>query len=304
MNTIFFLFAFGLLIYGFYRAITPFSIDSTRRLHYNFHFRSFAPYLIAAIALFVLFSSFVTVDTGYRGVVLRFGAVTGRTLNPGPHLIIPIAETVVRVNVQTQIVKPDEQASSHDLQIVHTQVTLGYYVDPNYVGYVYSQLNDDAQVRAITPAILEAIKAVTARYDAEELIANRAAVRDGIEDFVKQRLVPHHIIVDSVSITDFNFSAEYNQAIESKVTAAQNALKAENDLRRIKIEADQKIAQATGEAQALKVQKEQITPELLQLRTIEMMDKKWDGRLPENYFGGTAPLPMMDVFKGAAGTHR
>ena len=107
------------------------------------------------------------------------------------------------------------------------RVTLGYYVDPNYVGYVYSQLNDDAQVRAITPAILEAIKAVTARYDAEELIANRAAVRDGIEDFVKQRLVPHHIIVDSVSITDFNFSAEYNQAIESKVTAAQNALKAE-----------------------------------------------------------------------------
>src|ERR1700683_4313209 len=153
MNTIFFLFALGLLLYGFYRAITPFSIDSTRRLHYNFHFASFLPYLIASLALFLLFSSFTTVDTGYRGVVLRFGAVTGRTLAPGPHLIIPLAETVARVNVQTQIVKHDEQASSHDLQGVHTQVTLGYYVDPNYVGYVYSQLNDDAQTRAITPAI-------------------------------------------------------------------------------------------------------------------------------------------------------
>jgi regulator of protease activity HflC (stomatin/prohibitin superfamily) len=304
MNAIFFLFALGLLVYGLYRALTPFTFDSTHRPQYRFRLEAFVPYLIAAVALFVLFSSFTTVDTGYRGVVLRFGAVTGRILDPGPHLILPVAESVARVNVQTQIVKPDEQAASHDLQIVHTQVTLGYYIDPSYVTYIYSQLNDDAKTRVITPAILESIKATTARYDAEQLIANRAAVRDGIEDFVKQRLTPHHVIVDSVSITDFNFSAEYNQAIESKVTAAQNALKAENDLRRIKIEADQKVAQATGEAEALKVQKEQITPELLQLRTIEMMNQRWDGHLPESYYGGTAPLPMMDVLKGAPSSRR
>jgi regulator of protease activity HflC (stomatin/prohibitin superfamily) len=268
-------------------------------LHFTFLFRPFIPFVVAAALVFTLFLSFTTVNTADRGVVLRFGAVTGRTLLPGPHLIIPFVETVAKVNIQTQIVKPDEQAASHDLQIVHTQVTLAYFTDPLYVGYIYTQLADDAQSRIIVPAILEGIKAVTARYDAEQLVANRAAVRDGIEDFVKVRLAPHHILVDSVSITDFNFSPEYNQAIEAKVTAAQNALKAENDLRRIKIEADQQVAQATGEAEALKVQKQQITPELLQLRTIEMMNSKWDGHLPEDYFGGSSPLPMMDVFKGA-----
>jgi regulator of protease activity HflC (stomatin/prohibitin superfamily) len=106
-----------------------------------------------------------------------------------------------------------------------------------------------------------------------------------------------------VSITDFNFSEEYNRAIEAKVTAQQNALKAENGLTRIKIEAEQKVAQAQAEAKAkaLEVQKQQITPELLQLRTIEMMQQHWDGHLPEVYMGSGqgGALPMIDVLKAA-----
>jgi regulator of protease activity HflC (stomatin/prohibitin superfamily) len=86
-----------------------------------------------------------------------------------------------------------------------------------------------------------------------------------------------------------------------KQVAQQNAEKAANDLKRIQIEAQQKIAAAEGEAQALKSQKEQITPELLQLRTIEMMREKWDGKLPENYVstgGNNGALPMFDVLAG------
>lgn len=299
MGVLFFLLFIGVLGFGIYRGLSITRDDQYHDLHVSYSFLKTLPYLVGSLLIFTIFLSFTTVDTGYRGVVLRFGAVTGRTLEPGPHFIMPIAESVRNVNVQTQIVKPDEMAASHDLQIVHTQVTLGYYTDPQYVGYIVSQLGDDAQTKVITPAILEGIKAVTSRYDAEQLVANRAAVRDGIEDFVKQRLAPHHILVDAVSITDFNFSKEYNDAIEAKVTAAQNALKAENDLRRIKIEADQKVAQATGEAQALKVQKEQITSELLQLRTIEMMNHKWDGKLPDVMVSGSGALPMLDILKAA-----
>lgn len=122
---------------------------------------------------------------------------------------------------------------------------------------------------------------------------------------MRDRLAAHHIDVDAVSITDFNFSEEYNRAIEAKVTAQQNALKAENDLTRIKIEAEQKVAQAGAEAKALEVQKQQITPELLQLRTIEMMQQHWDGHLPEVYMGGgqgSGALPMIDVLKAAGRT--
>jgi regulator of protease activity HflC (stomatin/prohibitin superfamily) len=187
------------------------------------------------------------------------------------------------------------------LQVVHTQVTLAYYQDPCCVMDIWAKLNDDAVDRVVKPAILEAIKAQTAQYDAEQLIAQRATVRNGIEQYVRDRLAAHHIDVDAVSITDFNFSEEYNRAIEAKVTAQQNALKAENDLTRIKIEAEQKVAQAQAEAKALEVQKQQITPELLQLRTIEMMQQHWDGHLPEVYMGSGqgGALPMIDVLKAA-----
>jgi regulator of protease activity HflC (stomatin/prohibitin superfamily) len=203
--------------------------------------------------------------------------------------------------VQVQVEKLDSQASSHDLQVVHTQVTLAYYQDPCCVMDIWAKLNDDAVDRVVKPAILEAIKAQTAQYDAEQLIAQRATVRNGIEQYVRDRLAAHHIDVDAVSITDFNFSEEYNRAIEAKVTAQQNALKAENDLTRIKIEAEQKVAQAQAEAKALEVQKQQITPELLQLRTIEMMQQHWDGHLPEVYMGSGqgGALPMIDVLKAA-----
>lgn len=259
-----------------------------------------APWLILAAVALLGLVTFVTVDAGYRGVVLRFGATTGRVLNPGLHFILPFVETVQPISVQVQIEKLNSTASSHDLQEVHTQVTLAYWQDPCCVSDIWSQLNNDAVDRVVVPAIQEAVKANTAHFDAEQLIANRPVVRDGIETYVRQRLAAHHINVDAVSITDFNFSAQFNAAIESKVTAAQNALKAENDLKRIQVEAEQKVTQAKAEAEALSVQRTQITPELLQLRTIEMMQSHWDGHLPDVYIGGAnGALPMIDVLKAA-----
>lgn len=292
----------SVVLLGIWRSVAvSMNVHDGRQVRYNF-LRGL-PFFLAAALLFIFWMSFTTVDAGYRGVVLRFGAVTGRILDPGPHLITPFIETVRPISVQVQVEKLESQAASHDLQVVHTQVTLAYYQDPCCVTDIWAKLNDDAVNRVVIPAIQEAIKAQTAQYDAEQLVAQRPAVRNGIEQYVHDRLVSHHIDVDSVSITDFNFSEEYNRAIEAKVTAQQNALKAENDLNRIKIEAEQKVTQAQAEAKALEVQKQQITPELLQLRTIEMMQQHWDGRLPDVYMAGQGgALPMIDVLKAAGRT--
>lgn len=258
------------------------------------------PYYLGSLVFFLLFLSFTTIDTGHIGVVTRFGQVV-RTIEPGAHLITPFIERADEVSIKTLVVKPNEGGSSNDLQLVTTQVTLAYHFDPKYIGYIYSNLIDSSdnavENKVVLPAIIEAVKATTAQYTAQQLITERPKVRDGIEAFVKSRIAEYHIVAETVSITDFAFSKEFNEAIESKVTAQQRAEQASNDLARIKIEADQKVAAAQGEAAALRAQKEQVTPELLQLRTIEMMAKKWDGKLPENYYGGTAPLPMMEVFK-------
>jgi prohibitin 2 len=255
------------------------------------------PFLIVAFLVLLLLMSYSEVNAGTIGVVKRLGKPVSQ-LSPGAHLIRPITDTVTPISVQTKIVKPSEDASSHDLQVVHTEVTLAYHIDPNYATYVLVSLNEDAENRVIIPAILEAIKATTAQYDAQDLISRRPVVRDAIEAFVKARLEPYHVIAETTSITDFHFSNDYENAIEAKVTASQLAEKAQNDLARIKIEADQKVAAAEGEAKALEAQKSQITPELIQLRTIEMLRDKWDGRMP-TVVSGNGGVPMLDLLRAA-----
>jgi regulator of protease activity HflC (stomatin/prohibitin superfamily) len=140
---------------------------------------------------------------------------------------------------------------------------------------------------------------VTALYKADELIQKRPTVKEAIDRYIHERLSQHGIKVDQISITDFRFSEAFTRAIEAKVTAVQEALKAENELQRVKFEAEQKVARAQAEAQSLKLQKEQITPQLIQLRQIEMMKEKWDGHFPNVMVGGNGIVPFMDISKVA-----
>lgn len=297
MGLLFFVLFLAAVVIGILRTI-ELMVDVHGNRTLKLHIPRGAPLFAIALVVAFIGLSFTTVNAGTVSVVKRFGDPI-RQLTPGMHFVLPFADTVTPVSVQTKIVKPSEDAASHDLQVVHTEVTLAYHVDPAYATSILVDLNDDAEARVITPAILEAIKSVTAQYDVQQLISERPHVRDGIETFVKARLVPYHIIAETTSITDFHFSKEFENAIEAKVTAQQLAEKAKNDLTRIQIQAEQQVAQARGEAEALKAQKEQITPELLQLRTIEMMKERWDGHLPQTLVGNSGALPMMDVLAAA-----
>ncbi len=107
--------------------------------------------------------------------------------------------------------------------------------------------------------------------------------------------------VVQLSITDFQFSSAFQQAIEAKVTAVQQALEAENALIRVEFEAKQQIARAQAEARGLELQKSQITPMLIQLRQIEVQRtavEKWNGVMPSVVTSG-GPVPMLDVFQSA-----
>ncbi len=142
------------------------------------------------------------------------------------------------------------------------------------------------------PVTQEVVKGITAKYTAQELISQREKVRSEIKELLKQRMIAYYIIVDDFSIINFKFSNQFEQAIESKQAADQLAQKAQRDLERIKIEAEQKIAQAKAEAESLRLQKENVTPQLIQLRKIEASIKaidKWDGHMPR-VAGNTVPF--------------
>ncbi|MDD4357450.1 MAG: prohibitin family protein, partial [Smithellaceae bacterium] len=191
------------------------------------------------------------------------------------------------------------EAASRDLQVVQTTMVLNYNLEPSKAGSMYSNIGLNYNERVIDPAVKESFKAAAARYTAEELISKREALKTEVRNFLRDRLQGFGVVVVELSITDFEFSQEFNKAIESKQTAEQNALRAKRDLDRIRVEAEQKIASAKAEAESLRLQRQVISPELIQLRQIEAQIKaieKWDGKLP-NVTGGTVPFIQVDKQK-------
>ena len=253
------------------------------------------PLLVAAVVLFVLMFAkpWVTVGPGQRGVVMNFGAVQPGVLDEGLHLRIPIMQEVVMLDVKVQKAVTDTVAASADLQDVTSTVALNYHLVPDKANVVYQAIGSSYKERIIDPAILEVVKAVTARYSAEELITKRPQVSEAMRLALTERLKEYNIAVDAFSIVAFSFSKVFAEAIEAKQTAEQLALKARRDLERIKIEADQKITAAKAEAESLRLQRANISADLIELRRIEANLKaieKWNGILPQVTGGGGVPL--------------
>lgn len=246
--------------------------------------------------LFMFVGPVYTVDAGERGVLLTWGKVSSGAIGPGLHFKIPVVQSVAKFNVQTQKYDADATAASKDLQTVHTTIAVIHHLRPESVPTIYSDLGYSYGDRVIQPLVQEVVKASTAKYFADELITRRADVASVIQNTLKERLAPYGILVESTAITNFDFSKSFSDAIEAKVTATQQKQKAEMDLQRVKVEADMKVAQAEAEAKALKMQREAITPDLIELRKIEVQKvavDKWNGQLP-TYVGSDA-IPFIGV---------
>jgi prohibitin 2 len=260
------------------------------------------------ILLFIVSASVKIVDAGYRGVLLKFGAVdTSVALNEGIHFVTPFRDSVIQMEVRTQKTVENAASASKDLQDVTTQVALNYRINPDRAQVVYQQLGFEYGNRVIAPAIQESVKQVTARFNAEELITKRETVKNQIEEQIKARLAPYNIVVDTISITEFQFSDQFRKAVEAKVEAQQRALQAQNDLRRIEIEAQQNeakavgeqkanvaradgvrqsnVLQAEGESQAIKIIDQQLRTSPTYLEWLKT--QRWDGKLPLVTGGGS-----------------
>lgn len=242
--------------------------------------------LVGILVLVTVMNSFMVVETGTRGVVKTFGEVTA-VYGEGLHFRPPFITQIETVDVRTQRFTSQSTAASKDLQFVTAEVVLNYRVDSTAVGDLVTEIGSDYENKVIDPAIQESVKAATAQYTAEQLVTLRPQVSDSIRNVLIERLTARHIVVEDLAITDFRFSEEFSRAIESKQVAEQEALRAERELQRVQIEAQQQVAQAEAEAEAnialaqaeaesLRLLRESLTPELLQLRFIE----KWNGVLP------------------------
>lgn len=272
---------------------------------------------ILILGIIALATSCTRIDTGTVGVVQHFGAVQSVPLAEGIHFIAPwpMAD-VIHIPVSVGTTDVEAEGASKDLQSVHTKVTVQWNVEASSApglcrGFGYG---DGAWTGGImTPAIQEVVKAVAARYTAEQLITERAKVKVGIEEelaaFVKKTLSEKGLVgairIANVAVTNFDFSKDFNEAIEAKVKAEQEALKAVNEkTKRItQAEADyqeKKLAadaaayttETESKARAAAIDREskalESNPNLVQLRLAE----RWDGKLP-TYTGAGVPLLQL-----------
>ncbi|WP_026089983.1 prohibitin family protein [Candidatus Nitrosopumilus koreensis] len=246
------------------------------------------------------------VDSGHRGVLLHWNAVdlTQPPLDEGLHFVVPFQDEVVNIEVRTLKYASDARSASRDLQTVETTVTVNYHPDKERVHTLYKNLGLDYENRVIQPAIEETVKQVTAKYNAEELITKRPLVKQDIEAAITERLNQFNVVTDVISITDFEFSPLFAQAIESKVEAEQNALRAENDLRRIEVEARQReanaiglananIAEAKGEAEAIAIINKALSENPNYLEWLKT--QAWDGKLPLVVGEGGTPFIQIPM---------
>ena len=251
--------------------------------------------LIAILLLIIIgvvaSASVKIVDAGNRGILLHWNAVdlSAPPLDEGIHFLVPFQDDIVQMEVRTLKYDKDTRSASKDLQSVETTVTVNYHADPERVHILFKEIGLDYENRVIQPAIEETVKQVTANYNAEELITKRPLVKADIEDAIRDRLNQFDVKTDVISITDFEFSVLFNKAIESKVEAEQNALRAENDLRRIEVEAKQheatavgianaNIAQANGEAEAIAIINQALANNPNYLEWLKIQN--WNGVLP------------------------
>ncbi len=262
--------------------------------------------LVGIVVLFLIvsfISAMSTVPSGFVGVKTQFGAVTGSAVQPGLALKIPYIQDIQKVDCRIQKFAADANAASKDMQVVTSKIAVNFAIDSSKATTLFKEIGVNYAEVIISPAVQEVVKSITAQYTAEELIGKRGEVSSKMTKLLSDKISSRGVLVYDFNVINFEFTAEFNKAIEQKQIAQQQKLKAEQDLGRIKIEAQQKVVQAQAEADSLKLQKQEITPELLELRKIEAQISainKWDGKLPA-YSGGA--LPFIDIEKATTATN-
>ena len=255
------------------------------------------------VIILIMSESAVIVQAGHRGVVLYVGAVENRVLGEGLHFIVPFAEQVIPLEVRTLKFQANASAASNDLQEVATVIALNYHIDPSKANILYQQLGTDYETRIIAPTIQESVKASVAKFNAEQLITQRAIAKGVIAHAISDTLSTRDITVETVFITDFKFSPSFASQVESKVVAFQKYLTEQNNLKAVQVIANQtvvqaqaqaraNVARATGESQAIEIITAQLrqSPQYLQWQAIN----RWNGKMPYA-LGGSGAVPFFQL---------
>ena len=257
------------------------------------------------IVIGILIAGIVIIPAGHRGVLLQFSKVQG-TLQEGIHIVIPVVQSVRKMTVQTQKEELKAPAGSRDMQKVTTKIALNFHLDPSNIGELYRNVGEDYKTKIIDPAIQESVKMITAKYTAEQLITRRHDVKVEITAEIEKRLSAYNILLDpnGMSITDFDFSEEFNNAIEKKQVAQQEAEQQKYLLQKAELERQTVVAQAKGEAESSRLRAIALQTGGGSKVLAREWIAKWDGHLPQVAGGGGYIIDVKSLMAGKTGEEK
>lgn len=255
-----------------------------------------AAVIVVAVAVLGI-NCVCVVEAGHTGVVVTLGKVDEGVLPEGLHVKIPFVQSVVKIDNRITKLEVDTEAFSKDLQSVQTTLAVNYRIDTSKSYSIYKNIGTEYETVLVTPAVNEVLKAITAKYTAEESVTNRTLISEGLIDGLNEKLNDIGLYITDVNIINFDFSDAYVTAIEEKQVAQQRLLKAETDkqtaITNAQAEAEALKIKAQAEAEANKTISSSVTKELIEYNKID----KWNGSLPQ-VSGGNAIVDLTDDQEG------
>ena len=280
----------------------------------------------AIIALSILFGSWFTIDQGERGVILRYGAVSG-TADPGLGFKLPLIDSVVRISVQSKAVVYEKmEAYSRDQQPADIRLSVNYRIPADRVEAVYANYGGEEGLmsRLIERKVFEETKTVFGRFNAVTAIQERGRLNSEVAAAIQEGIAGP-VLIESVQIENIDFSEAYEASIEQRMLAEVEVQRLRQNAEREKVQAEITVTQARAQADARRAEAQaqadavrlaaqaeseaiklrgEAEAEAIKARGDALKDnpglvaltqaEKWDGQLPRTMLPGGS-IPMLNL---------
>ncbi len=252
--------------------------------------------VIVLLILFVIFCNPIAmVNVGERGVKVTLGVVSEQSYGEGIHFVTPFISKIVPMNVKTQKKNISTPVYTKDIQQAKIDYVINYNLQPQNAYKMYQEVGLNYEDTILMPVVEGSIKDVIGKWNAQDLVANREQATGEILIKLQEQLKDNYINVTDFQMTSINYSDVFERAIESKVTAEQEALKAKNKTVQIQEEAKQKLISAEAEAKSMAIRANALAQNkaLVEYEAVQ----KWDGRLPNYMMGNSVPFVNLNSNK-------
>lgn len=229
------------------------------------------------------------INPGEAGFETQWGKIEDQEiLKEGLHFYCIIGGNIIKYDCKNQNVRFKTEQYTKDIQQADTEISVTFHLDPNSIKTIHSNTGMDYSDKLIQPAVIGCAKDVFGKWNATDVIGKREEATELIATGLKEKLKPYGIYITMVEILDISFKSKFEDAVEAKQIAEQDANRAKNLTVKIKEEAEQKIIAAQAEAKAMEVRAKALESNKSLVEYEAVM--KWNGVLPQYMMGNSVPF--------------